>query len=112
MAALCCDLDVDSLMPTMEIYRWAWFRKYCLASRVTSSLLNRSNLPEEFKSEVRKKIVEMDGEDEGREHEDPKVFKQEEDEQLLHWIQSRPQDWSLPWGNSGIIYGWGVSSIF
>jgi len=92
----------------MEVYRWAWFRKFCLGLRVTSALLNRLEFPEEFKAEVHKKVEEMEGDDgDGREYEHPEVFKQEEDEQLLHWIHNRPQDWTLPWGNTEIIYGWG-----
>jgi E3 ubiquitin-protein ligase HERC2 len=38
---------------------------------------------------------------------DPKIFKQEHDEQLLQWLHRHPEDWTLSWGGTGTIYGWG-----
>jgi len=38
---------------------------------------------------------------------DPRIFKQELDEQLLQWFHRHPQDWTLSWGGTGTIYGWG-----
>ncbi|CAG7818352.1 unnamed protein product [Allacma fusca] len=109
LAALACDLNVDAMQFVIESYRWSWFRKYCLAARVTSGLLNRTILPSAFKNEVHKKISEMVPEDEhiGNDHENPDVFKQEHDEQLLQWLHRRPDDWTLSWGGTGTIYGWG-----
>ena len=40
-------------------------------------------------------------------HESNEVFKKEHDEQLLLWLNRRPEDWTLSWGGSGTIYGWG-----
>ena len=51
----------------------------------------------------------MAGEDEEvkSEHESPELFKPEHDEQLLQWLHRRPDDWTLSWGGTGTIYGWG-----
>lgn len=35
------------------------------------------------------------------------IFRQEHDEQLIHWVNRRPEDWTLSWGWSGTILGWG-----
>ncbi|KAF4520878.1 hypothetical protein B566_EDAN007059 [Ephemera danica] len=40
-------------------------------------------------------------------YESPEIFSQARDEQLLVWLNRKPEDWTLSWGGSGIIYGWG-----
>lgn len=88
LVALASDLGLDSLPCCAEGHRWSWFRRYCMASRVASSLINRLPFPMLFCEEVRKKIQEMTPEYEGvtSEHEDNLLFTQEHDVQLLLWI--------------------------
>ncbi|ODN06550.1 E3 ubiquitin-protein ligase HERC2 [Orchesella cincta] len=109
LAALACDLSMDSLPSISDSYRWSWFRKYCLAARVTSGLLNRSDLPVPFKSEVVNKISEMHSKEDiaSMSFMSQDVFRQEHDEQLISWLNRRPEDWTLSWGGTGTIYGWG-----
>lgn len=109
LAALACDLSMDSLPSIVDSYRWSWFRKYCLAARVTSGLLNRSELPVPFKSEVVNKISEMHSKEDivSMSFMSQDVFRQEHDEQLISWLNRRPEDWTLSWGGTGTIYGWG-----
>lgn len=59
MAALACDMQLDSLLPQADIHKWAWFRRYCCAVRVAQSLINRTPLPRTFVMEVRKKLSDM-----------------------------------------------------
>ncbi|TNN21746.1 E3 ubiquitin-protein ligase HERC2 [Liparis tanakae] len=40
-------------------------------------------------------------------HESHELFKREQDEQLVQWMNRRPDDWTLSAGGSGTIYGWG-----
>lgn len=40
-------------------------------------------------------------------HESHELFKREHDEQLVQWMNRRPDDWTLSAGGSGTIYGWG-----
>ncbi|MGH0174691.1 UNVERIFIED_CONTAM: hypothetical protein FKN15_000455 [Acipenser sinensis] len=40
-------------------------------------------------------------------HENHDVYKREQDEQLVQWMNRRPDDWTLSAGGSGTIYGWG-----
>lgn len=58
---------------------------------------------------MRKKLVDSISDDDERiwEHEQHDVFKREHDEQLLIWLNRRPEDWTLSWGGTGTIYGWG-----
>lgn len=74
---------------------------------MAKSLIHRASLPMEFCKEVRKKILDdqtknlncLDG---GYlEHENHQVFKKQHDEQLLIWLNRRPDDWTLSWGGSG-----------
>ncbi|KAG8235149.1 hypothetical protein J437_LFUL015189 [Ladona fulva] len=92
-----------------ENHKWAWFRRYCMAARVASALVNRTPLPLSFCLEVQQKIAEMipEGETLTLDHENHSLFRQEHDEQLLLWLNRRPEDWTLSWGGSGTIYGWG-----
>jgi len=109
LVALACDLGLDSLPCCTETYKWTWFRRYCVAARVATSLINRSSLPQQFCLDVRKKIMEMCSEDElfTLDHENHAIFKFGPDEQLLHWLHRKPEDWTLSWGGAGAIFGWG-----
>ncbi|XP_054929802.1 E3 ubiquitin-protein ligase HERC2 isoform X6 [Dermacentor andersoni] len=123
LAALACDLGLDSLPCSGDSHRWAWFRRYCAASRVAKALVHRTSLPTSFCLEVRQRIQELahdpsdtafvndrETDDEAamfRDHEEHTVFRQEHDEQLIHWVNRRPEDWTLSWGWSGTILGWG-----
>ncbi|CAL1297267.1 unnamed protein product [Larinioides sclopetarius] len=109
LVALACDLSLDSMPSCNESHKWLWFRRYCMASRVSTSLSERTTLPLAFCEEVRKKVWEMCSEDEvvTYEHEDHNLFKQEHDEQLILWVNRKPDEWAVSWGGSGTIYGWG-----
>lgn len=109
LAALACDLELDSFLGLADNHKWAWFRRYCHAARVAKSLIHRTSLPKNFCLEVRKKITELsqDTSDKVWDHESHVMFKKEHDEQLLTWLNRRPEDWTLSWEGSGTIYGWG-----
>ncbi|XP_043204412.1 E3 ubiquitin-protein ligase HERC2-like [Amphibalanus amphitrite] len=108
LAALACELEFDRLPAIAESHRWSWFRRYCLASRVMAALIQRQPLPRPFQDEVAKKIRELSGEEAtDSRHVDHSVFTEDRDQQLLHWIHRRPDDWTLSWGSSGVIYAWG-----
>lgn len=93
--------------------RRVWLRRYCNAARVAKSLIHRTTLPINFCVEVRKKFTDsqsdcLEATPEGYlEHENHRFFKKAHDEQLLVWLNRRPEDWTLSWGGSGTIYGWG-----
>lgn len=59
LAALACDMRLDSLLQTADMHKWAWFRRYCSAVRVAQSLINRTPMPATFCAEVRKKLSDM-----------------------------------------------------
>uniref|UniRef100_UPI00358FCF6D E3 ubiquitin-protein ligase HERC2 n=1 Tax=Myxine glutinosa TaxID=7769 RepID=UPI00358FCF6D len=109
LVALACDLELDSLPCCAETHKWAWFRRYCTAARVAVALEKRTPLPRLFLYLVFQKIYELmgDAEEMNSLHEQHDVFKREHDEQLVQWINRRPDDWTLSSGGSGIIYGWG-----
>jgi len=70
---------------------WVWFRRYCVAARVLAWLQQRSptaTLPTSFHDEVCKRIQELsgDGERTDRRHEDCELFHQEQDEELILWL--------------------------
>lgn len=50
--ALACDLELDTLPCCAETHKWAWFRRYCTASRVAVALDKRTPLPRPFLDEV------------------------------------------------------------
>ncbi|XP_044262446.1 E3 ubiquitin-protein ligase HERC2 isoform X2 [Tribolium madens] len=106
LVALACDLELDKMVGLVDNHKWSWFRKYCHASRVAKSLIHRTVLPANFCQEVRKKLADTNA-DGCWEHESHDIFKKEHDEQLLIWLNRRPEDWTLSWGGSGTIYGWG-----
>ncbi|MGH0166749.1 UNVERIFIED_CONTAM: hypothetical protein FKN15_006610 [Acipenser sinensis] len=58
---------------------------------------------------VAKKIRELMADNENMNvlHENHDVYKREQDEQLVQWMNRRPDDWTLSAGGSGTIYGWG-----
>ncbi|XP_017782464.1 PREDICTED: E3 ubiquitin-protein ligase HERC2 isoform X2 [Nicrophorus vespilloides] len=118
LAALACDLELDKMIGVLsDNHKWSWFRRYCNASRVAKSLIHRTVLPAQFSMEVRKKATDASQElmlaapgcstGDIWDHERHDVFKKEHDEQLLQWLSRRPDDWTLSWGGSGTIYGWG-----
>lgn len=110
LVALACDLELDGMQCCSEMHKWSWFRRYCLAARVARALVDRTQLPKAFCHEVTKQLNEMttDGEaDCTKDHESHSLFKQGHDEQLLQWLNRRPEDWTLSWDGSGAIYGWG-----
>ncbi|XP_041440166.1 E3 ubiquitin-protein ligase HERC2 isoform X2 [Xenopus laevis] len=109
LVALACDLELDTLPCCAETHKWAWFRRYCVASRVAVALDKRTPLPRQFLDEVTKKIRELMADDENMNavHERHDIFKREQDEQLVQWMNRRPDDWTLSAGGSGTIYGWG-----
>ncbi|KAG9492304.1 hypothetical protein GDO78_000687 [Eleutherodactylus coqui] len=109
LVALACDLELDTLPCCAETHKWAWFRRYCMASRVAVALDKRTPLPRLFLDEVAKKIRELmaDNENMNTVHESHEVFRREQDEQLVQWMNRRPDDWTLSAGGSGTIYGWG-----
>lgn len=107
---MACDLELDKLSCCSEAHKWAWFRRYCMAARVATGIVQRTALPMSFVEEVRKKILDISGEEEETTlnvHENHDIFKQEQDEQLLLWLNRKPEEWTLSWGGSGQIWGWG-----
>ncbi|GFN81530.1 E3 ubiquitin-protein ligase herc2-like, partial [Plakobranchus ocellatus] len=117
LVALACDLGLDRLPCCAEAHKWAWFRRYCNAARVAIAMVKRMSLPIPFTEEVLKKIQDIASEGSGtvgaaggagsRMHEKHDIFRQEHDEQLLQWINRKPDDWTLSWGGSGQIFVWG-----
>ncbi|KAL3277032.1 hypothetical protein HHI36_012394 [Cryptolaemus montrouzieri] len=108
LVALACDLEMDKLPGIIDNHKWSWFRRYCFVARIAKSLIHRMPLPMQFCEDVRKKLSDSDYEMETYlEHENNSLFKKEHDEQLLIWLNRRPEDWTLSWGGSGTIYGWG-----
>ncbi|CAG9815802.1 unnamed protein product [Phaedon cochleariae] len=110
LVALASDLELDKMAGIADNHKWLWFRKYCHAARVAKSLIHRTPLPLSFCHEVRKKLTDSSDSSSTEEywdHEKHSVFRKEHDEQLLIWLNRRPEDWTLSWGGSGTIYGWG-----
>lgn len=96
LTALACDLSLDSLPHMSCAATWAWFRRYCVAARVLAWLQQRSpvaTLPASFRDEVYKRIQELSGDDErvDRQHEDCDLFHQEQDEELILWLNRLTQ---------------------
>ena len=52
LVALACDLELDTLPCCAETHKWAWFRRYCTASRVAVALDKRNSQPRAFLDEV------------------------------------------------------------
>ena len=89
LVALACDLGLDLLPCCADRHEWAWFRRFCMASRLASSLETRMPLPDDFLAEAKEKISEVlqASEECGAEYTDHTLFKREHDEQLLLWLQ-------------------------
>ncbi|XP_010768454.1 E3 ubiquitin-protein ligase HERC2-like, partial [Notothenia coriiceps] len=51
LVALACDLELDTLPCCAETHKWAWFRRYCTASRVAVALDKRTSQPRAFLDE-------------------------------------------------------------
>ncbi|KAH9523229.1 E3 ubiquitin-protein ligase herc2 [Bulinus truncatus] len=109
LVALACDLGLDTMSCCGEAHKWAWFRRYCNAARVAAAMVKRTALPLQFTEEVMKKIQDIanDSSSTSRMHEMHDSFGQEQDEQLLQWMNRKPDDWTLSWGGSGQIWVWG-----
>lgn len=87
LVALACDLGIDLLPCCVDRHEWGWFRRYCMASRIASSLDTRLALPSDFVQDVREKIKELIPEGEGSaDYLDHNLIKREQDEQLLLWL--------------------------
>ena len=89
LVALACDLRLDSLNCCTDMaHKWAWFRRYCMAARVAAAIVKRGTLPTVFCDEVMKKITDIADEHEviSSSHADHTIFRQEQDEQLLLWM--------------------------
>lgn len=95
LAALACDLGLDAILSGPsgaaaggEGQKWAWFRRYCAASRIATSLQTHSALPLSFCDEVYKKVMELTPDDEivDRAYESQSAFDRQHDEQLLMWL--------------------------
>ncbi|EDV24531.1 uncharacterized protein TRIADDRAFT_56425 [Trichoplax adhaerens] len=109
LVLLGCDLTFDKKI-SEEDQEWSWFRCFCKAHRVGLNIIRREPIPEMFLKEVRSKISESYSESEAdisNLHEDHKVFSGEQDRELLQWLYSRPDDWSLLWGSNHKFYVWG-----
>lgn len=88
LVALAGDLQLDNYPPCIDAHRWLWFRRYCLASRVAKALEKRDQLPTNFCEEVMKKIadISISEEEMSRDHESHALFRREQDEQILLWM--------------------------
>ena len=52
LVGLACDLELDKGVGSGEAHKWAWFRRYCTASRVLKALIERTVLPQGFCADV------------------------------------------------------------
>ncbi|XP_045760290.1 probable E3 ubiquitin-protein ligase HERC2 isoform X8 [Maniola jurtina] len=118
LAWLACGLRIDSRVCSgADAARWAWFKRYCLCMRTADALIRRVPLPMPFLADVRKRLadlgvynVEESSPDAQNPWEDNKAITRQHDEQLLHWVNKRPEDWSGWWNGSSrgcAVYGWG-----
>jgi len=109
LALFACSLGLDTLPCCSNKPPWAWFQSYCSTVRTAQSFVQSTNLPKAFALSVREKIREnlQDDEQLSLQYEDHNLFSKVKDEQLLNWLNRRTQDWSIIWGGSGTIYGWG-----
>ncbi|XP_052754599.1 probable E3 ubiquitin-protein ligase HERC2 isoform X2 [Galleria mellonella] len=118
LAWLACGLRIDTRVCNgPDAARWAWFKRYCLCMRTADALIRRVPMPIPFLADVRKRLadlgvynVEENSTDAQYPWEDNTKFTRQHDEQLLHWVNKRPEDWSGWWsgGSRGCaVYGWG-----
>lgn len=54
---LACDLELDNGVGSGEAHKWAWFRRYCMASRVLKALIERTPLPQGFCADVSRALI-------------------------------------------------------
>lgn len=57
LVGLACDLELDNGVGSGEAHKWAWFRRYCMASRVLKALIERTPLPQGFCGDVSRALV-------------------------------------------------------
>ncbi|XP_049884481.1 probable E3 ubiquitin-protein ligase HERC2 isoform X2 [Pectinophora gossypiella] len=120
LAWLACGLRMDTRVCSgPDAARWVWFKRYCLCMRTADALIRRVPLPTPFLADVRKRLSDLgvynvdDKEtmtDAQYPWEDNIKFTRQHDEQLLHWVNKRPEDWSGWWGGGSrgcAVYGWG-----
>ncbi|RWS12697.1 E3 ubiquitin-protein ligase HERC2-like protein [Dinothrombium tinctorium] len=111
-AALACDLNLDAkVCMGPDSHRWSWFQKYCDASRVARALVDRtSKFPQSFIDHVNRIIAETEDNYASVNLITPQqlhYFSLQQDEQLMTWVNRKPDEWSVSWLSHGIIYGWG-----
>ncbi|XP_068628740.1 probable E3 ubiquitin-protein ligase HERC2 [Battus philenor] len=118
LALLACGLRIDSSVCTgPDAARWAWFKRYCVCVRTADALLRRIAMPPSFLSDVRKRLhdlgvynVEDNAGDNPYPWEINTTFTKQHDEQLLHWVNKRPEEWTGWWSGASqgcTVYGWG-----
>ncbi|KAJ0180993.1 hypothetical protein K1T71_003078 [Dendrolimus kikuchii] len=118
LAWLACGLRIDTKVCSgADAVRWAWFKRYCLCVRTADALIHRVPMPIPFLADVRKRLsdlgvynTEESSTDQQYSWEDNKKFTKQHDEQLLHWVNKRPEDWCGWWGGGSrgcAVYGWG-----
>ncbi|XP_028033518.1 probable E3 ubiquitin-protein ligase HERC2 [Bombyx mandarina] len=117
LAWLACGLRIDSRVCNgPDSSRWAWFKRYCLCIRTADALIRRRQMPSPFLGDVRKRLADLGVYSEESTSEAPYAwedntkFTKQHDEQLLHWVNKRPEDWTGWWGSSSrgcAVYGWG-----
>ncbi|CAK1599489.1 unnamed protein product [Parnassius mnemosyne] len=118
LAWLACGLRVDArVCGGADAARWAWFKRYCLCVRTADALIRRAPLPVPFLADVRKRLADLGvynvddtAGDAPYPWEDNTKFTKQHDEQLLHWVNKRAEEWSGWWGGGArgcAVYGWG-----
>ncbi|CAG4926206.1 unnamed protein product [Colias eurytheme] len=116
LALLACGLRMDARMSNgSDAARW--FKRYCVCVRTADALIRRSPLPPPFLTDVRKRLADLgvygdEGGEQGSGNvwEDNTKFTRQHDEQLLHWVNKRPDEWTGWWGGGArgcAVYGWG-----
>ena len=45
LAALACDLELDTMQCCSDMTKWTWFVQYCMAARMAKALQQRSVAP-------------------------------------------------------------------
>lgn len=99
MAALACDLELDLTSDKCQgdSASWKWFLRYCLARRTATKLQQGDVLPPAFLAEVQEQVRMHTPESESvsYEHENHKVFNQQQDVQLLAWLKRYKCLWHL-----------------
>ncbi|KAL0895990.1 hypothetical protein ABMA27_011981 [Loxostege sticticalis] len=116
LAWLACGLRMDTRVCNgPDTARW--FKRYCLCMRTADALIRRVPIPMPFLADVRKRLSDLGvynadetSTDAQYPWEDNTKFTRQHDEQLLHWVNKRPEDWSGWWSGGSLgcaVYGWG-----